>query len=221
MYGAIIAQILYELALVDDTTYYHSLRVGYLMDAFAADEEGQKCLKQVWVTRDEFVVAGLLHDIGKTTWPRDILLSNKLIKDMDDESMLKAAKYRLEHPIVSKQILMNYYQSTGNRFWQRIATGVGAHHEDYDGRGYPRRLKGSDIPLLGRVLNVFSDFEARTMMRRYRNAQSKEQALAEMEKLLGQIYDPYWGVVVLNFLRKEEGKPDLDVWFQKEIKRLS
>lgn len=221
MYGEIIAEMLYKLALADDTSYYHCLHVGYLMAVFTTKEEGKQCLKQVWVTRDEFVVAGLLHDIGKITWPREVLLSNKLIKDMDDELLLRADQCQTEHPIISKRMLLEHFESTGNRFWQRIAAGVEAHHEDYDGRGYPRRLRGSEIPLLGRVLKVFSDFEARTVMRRYRKAQSREEALKGMNGLLGAMYDPYWGKVVLDFLSTVKQKPDLDSWLAAEIEKLT
>jgi len=64
------------------------------------------------------------------------------------------------------------------------------HHERYDGRGYPFRLSGKDIPVEGRILAVADTFEALMNVRPYRKAMSSEQAIEELGKLSGSQLDP-------------------------------
>ena len=63
-------------------------------------------------------------------------------------------------------------------------------HERWDGRGYPDRLEGDDIPLASRVLGVADAFEAMTSSRLYRRVMPVEKALSELEKSAGKQFDP-------------------------------
>ena len=69
--------------------------------------------------------------------------------------------------------------------------GVLYHHERYDGRGYPRCLKGQDIPLMGRVLCIADSFDAMTTDRTYRSARPLPIALAEIRRCAGTQFDPH------------------------------
>lgn len=217
MYETEIRQLLFQLAWTDDVSYYHSLRVGKLMALFAETEDGQKFVKQAWVTRNEFVAAGLLHEIGKITWPRELLMSTQRPNEMDLETLREFWYQRIRHPLVSESMLMEYYKSTGNRFWLRIAYGVAAHHENYGGGGYPYDLKGTEIPLLARGLRLIDSFAAMTEVRRYRKTFSPDGAVKEMGSCLGCRYDPFWGKIVLDFLKKEHSLDDLDDWLDEEL----
>jgi len=71
------------------------------------------------------------------------------------------------------------------------------HHERWDGEGYPRRLKGDQIPLVARIFAVIDVWDALTSPRPYREALSETQARQYIEEQSGQHFDP---VVVKNFL---------------------
>lgn len=219
MYESEIRQLLNQLAWTDDVTYYHSLRVGYLLARFAETDAGKGFLKQAWVTRNECVAAGLLHEIGKIVWPRELLCSSEAFQNMDHETLLQLWTYKIQHPLVSENMVLEFYQTTGNRFWQRIAQGVGAHHENYGGGGYPYGRKGLDIPLLARGIRIVESYVAITEVRRYRNPLSPEMAIKELKASLGCFFDPYWGEQILHFLQDVKMCADLDRWLDEELSR--
>ena len=220
MYGKEIKQLLQDLAWVDDVTYYHSLRVGYIMSRFAETEMGKKFVKQAWVTRNEFVATGLLHDIGKLRWSRDVLIGPEQYKGLDQEAIVKVWTYLVEHPISSQDIILDYYKRTGNRFWERIAVGVAGHHENYCGDGYPYRLQGLEIPLLARGLRVFDHYISQVETRRMNKPQEPNIVLREMRMALGIHFDPFWGEKIVDFLTSCPCLPgNLDVWLEEELTR--
>lgn len=88
-----------------------------------------------------------------------------------------------------------------------ILEAVLAHHERWRGAGYPRGLKGTEIPLLGRILAVADSFEAITADRPYRPGRSPEQGLAELARGAGLLYDPH---LVELFLDRARDLPSLD-----------
>jgi len=67
---------------------------------------------------------------------------------------------------------------------------VATHHERFDGKGYPRGLKGDHIPLLGRILSVVDAYSAMTLDRPYRDALPEEEAKEELRKGAGTQFDP-------------------------------
>ena len=71
-----------------------------------------------------------------------------------------------------------------------VMAAIGTHHERYDGQGYPRGLRSSDIPLLGRILAVGDSYSAMTTDRPYRKAMPPEDAKAELLKVAGTQLDP-------------------------------
>jgi HD-GYP domain-containing protein (c-di-GMP phosphodiesterase class II) len=86
-----------------------------------------------------------------------------------------------------------------------LAKIVRHHHERFDGSGYPDGLAGDDIPPESRILSVLDVFDALTHQRSYRNALSKAEALAELERGAGTQFDP---VVVKAFLALVEKQGD-------------
>ena len=79
-------------------------------------------------------------------------------------------------------------QSTG---MLKLARNIAlSHHERYDGTGYPKGLKGEEIPLEGRIAAVADVFDALTSVRPYKQAWSEEQALAFMKEQKGRHFDP-------------------------------
>lgn len=121
--------------------------------------------------------AGLLHDIGKIGIPESILKKQGKLTDEEYEIMKT-------HVVNSTEMIhhlpnMDY-----------VIPAVLAHHERYDGNGYPRGLKGEEIPLLGRILAVCDSYDAITSKRSYKEALSKEYAIAELQRNRGTQFDP-------------------------------
>lgn len=217
MYENEIQRLLQKLAFTDDVTYYHSLRVGCLLAQFTETEDGKKFVMQAWVTQKECITAGLLHEVSKTSWPRELLFSAERLPEMERDTLLKFWSYRIQHPLLAADMILDYYNETGNRFWERIAKGVAAHHEDYDGGGYPLGLRGTEIPLLARGLRLFDSYAAMVEFRRFRKVLEPETVLKEMGDSLGCHYDPYWGRKIIDFLAEQKPCPDLDNWLETFI----
>ena len=139
-------------------------------------------------------VAGLLHDIGKIGIPESIL--KKAGKLTNEE-------YEIMKSHVQKSIEMIHYLPNMNY----VIPAVVSHHERYDGKGYPRGLKGEGIPLLGRILAVCDSFDAMISKRSYKEALSVEYAMGELEKNKGSQFDPKVADAFIELIK--EGKVPL------------
>jgi putative nucleotidyltransferase with HDIG domain len=126
---------------------------------------------------DGIRVAGLLHDIGKVTVPMEILSKPGKLSKIE-MSMIK------DHPKVAFDILKNV------EFDWPVARMVVQHHERMDGSGYPDGIKGEEILLEARILAVADVVEAMCTHRPYRPARGVDEALAELERGEGTLYDP-------------------------------
>ena len=131
--------------------------------------------------------AGLLHDIGKLAVPDEIL--SKPGPLTDDEWLVVQ-----RHPVVGSELL--HAISPG---LDPVADAVRAHHERWDGSGYPDGLVGVDIPLAGRVVAIGDVFDALTHPRSYRpNAYPPDTAIEHLTTGACRLYDP---VAVAAFCR--------------------
>lgn len=122
-------------------------------------------------------LAGILHDIGKIGIPDAIL--NKPDKLTDEEFMIIK-----QHPGKGYRILEPY------KSLRDVADAACSHHERWDGRGYPRKLAGEDIPLGGRILALADAFDTLTSDRKYRPRVDMDWALKEMHRCSGGQFDP-------------------------------
>lgn len=135
---------------------------------------------------NELVLSAQIHDIGKVFIPLSVL--NKKGKLTEDEyNEIK------KHPQYGYSIL------DGLSNFERINEGVLYHHEKYSGGGYPKGLKGDEIPLFARIISVADVYQALTSNRPYRDAFSKEQALKIMKKQ-SQDYDPKIFAIFLDYI---------------------
>lgn len=121
-------------------------------------------------------VAGLLHDIGKITVPGDILRKPGKL-DEREWALVK------EHPAHGAEIVSSLRQG------QIIAPMVRSHHEHWNGRGYPDRLGGTDIPIGGRIIAVVDAFDAMTTDRPYRKALTLEESRRRLAEGAGTQFD--------------------------------
>jgi putative nucleotidyltransferase with HDIG domain len=134
--------------------------------------------------------AGLLHDIGKTGLPSELLL--KPSKLSADELRRVRAHAELGASIVD-QI----------EFLKQLTPVILHHHECYDGSGYPASLSGDQIPLLARILAVADAFDAMTTKRAYQKRLSYAQACNELESGAGTQFDPRIVAALLEALEKQ------------------
>jgi putative nucleotidyltransferase with HDIG domain len=122
----------------------------------------------------------LLHDIGKMGIPDSILLKPSSLSE--DEWVVMH-----QHPLYANELLKPIY------YLEKAMEIPYCHHERWNGEGYPRRLKGEEIPLAARIFAVIDVFDALTSDRPYRPAWTLEAALNYIRDQSGKLFDP--GVV--------------------------
>lgn len=154
----------------DHYTRHHSEDVTRyamaLARALGVSEESQRTLR----------IAALLHDVGKIGVPDSILRKPGRLEE-DEISVLR------QHALLGEMIIKDVPNAVD------VIMAVGAHHERYDGQGYPRGLRGAEIPLLGRVLAVADAYSAMTSDRPYRKAMTRAQARSELMRAAGSHLD--------------------------------
>jgi putative nucleotidyltransferase with HDIG domain len=159
------------LAVKDAETETHSKRVTAYTIAMA---------RKMGLPKGEMNVmarGAFLHDIGKMTIPDEFLL--KPGKLTDDEMAIMQQHCHLGYRIISRV-----------PFLAEAAQIVYSHHERYDGTGYPRGLKGEEIPLGARLEAIANTLDVITHDQPYRPAQSFEAARKEIELWSGRQFDP-------------------------------
>jgi putative nucleotidyltransferase with HDIG domain len=190
LHRALVDTLLNALSAGDLTTERHSRRVADLTDALAASYgiSGAR--------HSTLRVAALLHDLGKIDDRFfDILHSSH---SLSPESRATIQ----EHPRQSADILRPL-----ESVHPGIGKIVGAHHECWDGNGYPQGAKGDRIPLEARIISVADVFDALTQPRVYRPAMSPEEALAEIRNGAGSRFDP-------DVVRRLDEPRVLDRWLE-------
>ena len=123
--------------------------------------------------------AAPMHDIGKIGIPDRILLKQGPLDDAEWQIMRK-------HPYMGSVIIGEH----DNELLRAASSIAYTHHEKFDGSGYPRHLKGEDIPLYGRLVAVADVFDALTTARPYKQAWTIEDAMALIDEQAGSHFDP-------------------------------
>jgi HD-GYP domain-containing protein (c-di-GMP phosphodiesterase class II) len=125
----------------------------------------------------ELYHGALLHDIGKLEIPASILRKPALL-DADEWKVMRT------HPQVGYDLLKKLPRFAG------AAEIVVAHHEAFDGGGYPRGLKGEAIPVGARILSVADAYDSMTMPHTQRPPLPPAMAVEEIERCSGSQFDP-------------------------------
>ncbi|MBN2045117.1 MAG: PAS domain S-box protein [Anaerolineales bacterium] len=171
------------LDLRDKETEGHTLRVTELTLRMAL-AMNVKSENLVHIRR-----GALLHDIGKMGVPDRILLKPDVLTPDEWEIMRK-------HPVFAYEMLSSV------DFLRPSLDIPYCHHEKWDGTGYPRRLRGEEIPLVARIFAVADVWDALTSDRPYRPAWSSERALAYIRAQSGKHFDPAVVQVFLQMIEK-------------------
>ncbi|TCN25087.1 HD domain-containing phosphohydrolase [Mesobacillus foraminis] len=124
-------------------------------------------------------LGSFLHDVGKIRVPDHVLNKPDKLTPEEWELMKK-------HTIYGVEIL----EDTNIGYLKDAAKIVGQHHERYDGSGYPFGLKGDEIYIGAKIVAVVDSYDAMTTDRVYRKGMAKEDALEELQKGIGSLYDP-------------------------------
>ncbi|MBS1875886.1 MAG: diguanylate cyclase [Acidobacteria bacterium] len=184
----------------DHTTGTHLRRVQVyareLAKDLALDENETKALQ----------AASILHDIGKLAVP-DYIISKPGRLTPEEFEKMKI------HPVVGAEILATI------NFPYPVVPVVRAHHEKWDGSGYPDGLKGEEIPLGARILSCVDCFDALASDRQYRKALTLEEALKVVKSESGKSFDP----AVVDLLEKRYQELEQKAWAEpvEESKKLS
>ncbi len=193
-YDATIEGWARALELRDGETEGHSHRVAALTVALAS-EMGLRGEDLLHIRR-----GSLLHDIGKMAIPDSILKKQDNLTERDWEIMRK-------HPIYSVEMLSSI------DFLRPALSVPQSHHEWWDGTGYPRKLKGEEIPLPARIFAVVDVWDALIYNRRYRKGWEKEKVIQHIRALSGKQFDPRVVAAFLTFIETyndglADGEPD-------------
>ena len=169
----------------DTYTHGHSLRVG---------QYAEKLALATGLSGDDahlIFLAGRLHDIGKCAIKNEVLLKPGALNDEEFEHMCI-------HPEVGSSMLASF------SLFSECARYVRGHHERWDGRGYPDKLQGENIPLGARIIAVADAFDAMTTTRPYRKALPVAEARRRLSEGAGSQWDAR---IVTAFLRLLETTP--------------
>ncbi len=189
-------RVIYELAESirerDQVTYDHCRRVAIYVNRLARFMGWPRAAAR------ELALAGLVHDLGKTWAPNEVLLKPAALSQSEREMIEK-------HPVTAAQLLWAFDMP------DTILDAVLCHHERWDGRGYPKGLAGEAIPLGARLLSVADVFDVITTPRPYKAAMSVEAARERIREGAGTAFDP--GVVAA-FTRMLDEQPSFLLWAQ-------
>ena len=163
---------------IERTSAYLEIMIDEMIEEKLYAEELKK------IDLDLLITSARLHDVGKVAIS-DLIL-NKPSRLTDDEfSIMKT------HAAEGERIIDQIVSRTENvEFLHNARLFAGTHHERWDGKGYPRGLKGTDIPLQGRVMAIVDIYDALVSERPYKNAFTHEEAVRIIMEGSGTQFDP-------------------------------
>ena len=169
----------------DKYTHGHSSRVaGYSkMIAKMSGKDEKEC--------EEIYYAALLHDIGKIGVPDEIINKKGKLSEEEYEKIK-------EHTTIGKEILSSIVE------FPYISIGAHHHHERFDGRGYPDKLKGSDIPELARIIAVADAYDAMTSKRSYRDPLPQATVRQILIEEMGAQFDPRFATQMIHMIDQDQ-----------------
>jgi HD-GYP domain-containing protein (c-di-GMP phosphodiesterase class II) len=141
----------------------------------------------------DVTIAGRLHDLGKVVVSDAVVLKPGALTQEEKEMMR-------EHCRVGFEVLSRFSSL------RSVARLIRAHHEHYDGSGYPDQLSGKEIPMGASIISVVDAFDAMTSTRSYRKAIPVDEALNILRKGLGKQWDPIAGATFIQMILEDQAK---------------
>ncbi|MBI4383671.1 MAG: HD-GYP domain-containing protein [Nitrospinae bacterium] len=164
----------YAIAKITNKDYYtytHSVNVGLYCMTF-----GVKCK----MSHDDIKLLGLggmLHDVGKSRIPHEIINKNGKLSEQEFAVMKQHSPYGQE---ILEEMMC---------YGPAVTTMAGQHHEKFKGGGYPRGLKGDEISLYARICKIMDVYDALSTRRSYKKAMAAFDVLTLMKKQMGEEFD--------------------------------
>ncbi|MGH7541000.1 MAG: HD-GYP domain-containing protein [Gemmatimonadota bacterium] len=171
MYVATLKSLAYVVEAKDPTTRGHLDRTAHYGLALT------RAIDRSLAAKPEVAYGFFLHDIGKVGVPESILCKAGSLTELEWIVMRS-------HPNQGAKILEPI------PFMGEAVEIVRSHHEHWDGGGYPKGLRGEQIPLAARIFAIADSFDAMTSDRPYRSALTMEEAVAEIKAGAGTQFDP-------------------------------
>jgi putative nucleotidyltransferase with HDIG domain len=194
---ALLSALLRTLDLRDQMTARHSAAVARYSRAIAATAGLSDDEQELAHT------AGLLHDIGK------FILSDRILKgdpDLTEADWIDIRKHPAEGARIVSEV--DGYRPVGDI--------ILAHHERIDGLGYPRGLRGEEIPVISRIISVADTYDVLTARDSYRAPVSPEEAKSELRRSAGTQLDPRFIEIFIELLESGELSPRHGQWADLE-----
>ena len=166
--------VVYDMVSIssyDNSTYVHSINVATLSTMIGVN---------LGLTNDmlyKVAQAAILHDIGKTAINPDIIKKEGRLTDEEFAEIKRHPEY-------------GYYMLRQNDMISSVVrNAVYSHHENEDGSGYPRGLKGNKIHIVAKIIHVADVYDALTSKRSYKDEMPADEALAYMTNNIGTLFD--------------------------------
>ena len=155
--------MLHNMRQIDDSTYAHSVNVALICRLIGKWKNFSE------KDMDTLTLCGLLHDIGKSKIPNEIIGKPGKLTDSEYEEIKK-------HPVIGYNLVKNLDID------QRVKNAVLFHHERFDGKGYPLGLTGSEIDDFTSIVSIADVYDAMTANRCYRDGLCPFEVIAIFEK---------------------------------------
>ena len=183
----------------DKYTHGHSTRVASYSKTIAkmAGKSDKEC--------DDIYYAALLHDIGK------IGISDAIINKVGKLTPEEYAEIK-RHCVIGKDILSSIVE------FPYLSIGAHHHHERYDGKGYPDRLKGNDIPELARIIAVADAYDAMTSKRSYRDPLPQQKVREIIIEEMGSQFDPFFAAQMIHLIDRDT---EYDMREKEDVKEFA
>ncbi|WP_051280400.1 diguanylate cyclase [Anaerovorax odorimutans] len=166
-----IKKIINSLYIKEPREKHHSKRVGELCKNIGTMMGifGDKLNK--------IEMSGIFHDIGKIAIAKNVLNNTKVLSEQEKNEIKR-------HCDIGHRILSSSYSML------ELADNIYAHHERWDGKGYPKGLKGEEIPLASRIIAVAESYDIMINDQPYRKALTEKEAVKEIYNNAGTQFDP-------------------------------
>lgn len=159
-----------EMKRLDDYSYHHAMGCAIWAASFGRFLGLQKA------ELNTLALAGLLFDVGKIQLPHALLITGRHLADEEHEAM----KLHLDFGLA----MLSNIPNLSPEIIEMVAT----HHERHDGSGYPRGLRGTEIPIFGRILGLVDSYDAMTSNRPYAPTRSPHAAVKELYESRGSLF---------------------------------